>query len=277
MARLAAFEAVELDGSVAAHGRTRLYTHGQQTDRVIVLVHGITNCPEQYVKLAPAFHARGFTVFVPRMPHHGLADRSSPALGALTAAQLCEYADTIVDIARGLGRHVTVAGISAGGVIAAWLAQHRADIDLPVQIVSAFRTHRVRVALNNLGMGLATRLPNVQLAIDGALAHGYTAHSTRGFGEVMKLGEAVRRMALDHAPAARSALVITNANDDVDNGLTYELLQHWQRNGMHNTASYEFAKELGLSHDIIDPAQHDQQNDYVYPILIDLIDQMSTL
>ncbi|MBC8160095.1 MAG: alpha/beta hydrolase [Roseiflexaceae bacterium] len=275
LARLRAFELPETDGNVAAYGRTRLLAHGQATKRVIVLIHGMTNCPEQYVKLAPQFHAQGYTVLVPRMPLHGLRDRNTSAMGALTAAQLCQYADTAIDIACGLGEHVTVAGISAGGVIAAWLCQQRADVDLAVQIASAFRTHQVPAAINTMAMRLACRLPNMQVPINGGLDHGYTSHSTRGFAEVMKLGQAVRQQSQRHPPAARAALVITNACDNVDNGLTMDLLARWQQHGLQPTAHYEFPRELGFDHDIIDPAQPDQHTDYVYPTLREQIDRMT--
>ncbi|NJP05385.1 MAG: alpha/beta hydrolase [Chloroflexaceae bacterium] len=47
------------------------------------------------------------------------------------------YASESVDIARGLGRHVTIAGISVGGTIAGWAAQFRADVDCAVLIAPA--------------------------------------------------------------------------------------------------------------------------------------------
>ncbi len=44
---------------------------------------------------------------------------------------LC-YGDEVVDIARGLTDHVTMAGISCGGLITGWAAQQRQDVDLAV-------------------------------------------------------------------------------------------------------------------------------------------------
>jgi len=40
----------------------------------------------------------------------------------------------IVDAAAGLGDHVTITGLSGGGVIAGWLAQQRPEIDQAVLI-----------------------------------------------------------------------------------------------------------------------------------------------
>ena len=271
MRQFTEIEAAEAHG-IADYGRSWLLTHGQRTERAIVFIHGITNSPKQYVQLAPLFFERGYNVYVPRVPHHGLINRSTDDLRHLTAEELCAFGDQISDLVCGLGQNVIVAGISAGGVLAAWLAQQRADV-LAVQIASAFRTDRVPAAFNTVAMKLFTRLPNAQIAITDGLPHAYAAHSTRGFGEVMRLGEAVRRDALSKPPRASQAIVITNANDDVDNALTYELVERWQRNGMNTLVTYEFPKNLGLIHDVIDPAQKQQQINLVYPVLLDLIDQ----
>src|SRR5579864_3405863 len=45
--------------------RSQLLTHGHKTERVIVLIHGLTNCPRQYVQFAPLLYKRGYNVLVP--------------------------------------------------------------------------------------------------------------------------------------------------------------------------------------------------------------------
>ena len=37
--------------------RTKLYTHGAKTAQAFVLLHGFTNCPQQYVRMAEELHA----------------------------------------------------------------------------------------------------------------------------------------------------------------------------------------------------------------------------
>src|SRR5215471_21616458 len=80
-----------------------LLTHDAPTEQVIVLVHGITNCPRQFVQLAPLFFERGYNVLIPRIPWNGFADQSGLAMERLTARALRAFGDEIVDIARGLG------------------------------------------------------------------------------------------------------------------------------------------------------------------------------
>ena len=52
---------------------SRLLTHGEKTDVVVVLIHGLTNCPKQFVDLGEEIYDRGANVLILRMPYHGLA------------------------------------------------------------------------------------------------------------------------------------------------------------------------------------------------------------
>jgi len=48
--------------------RTELLTHGVRTPRVIVLFHGVTNCPAQFDSLGRLLYERGANVLIPRLP-----------------------------------------------------------------------------------------------------------------------------------------------------------------------------------------------------------------
>src|SRR5438034_4798432 len=96
--------------------RSKLLTHGSKIERVIVLMHGMTNCPQQFVDLAPRFYKQGYNVLIPRMPHNGLADPDTDDLKYLKAAELRDCCNAMVDIAHGLGDHITFLGLSVGGL-----------------------------------------------------------------------------------------------------------------------------------------------------------------
>ena len=95
--------------------QVQLLTHDRKVARAIVLVHGYTNCPHQFHALGQQFYDLGYNVLIAPMPHHGLADRMTEMQSQLTGEELTTYADSVVDIAHGLGEHVTMLGISAGG------------------------------------------------------------------------------------------------------------------------------------------------------------------
>jgi hypothetical protein len=107
--------------------RSRLLQHGKHTNVSVVLVHGLTNCPEQWVEFAETLHAQGANVLILRMPHHGLANADGTAVGsvsnltALTGLELRDYADTAAD--RALGRRgICVAELVAWDVAISRLA-----------------------------------------------------------------------------------------------------------------------------------------------------------
>jgi carboxylesterase len=268
--------------------RTIALAHGRVVERAVVLFHGFTNCPQQFRLLGEQLHARGFNVLIPRMPHHGLSDRLTEDLSGLRAEDLARHVDTSVDIARGMGAHVTVTGLSAGGILTAWAAQTRSDVDRAVLLSPAFApgTQLLPRVLSGASVDVLTnvllRLPNQFRWWDNASedgddgspmrAYAYPRYATRAFGEVMRLGLAVQRRAATEAPAAGAILVVFNPSDrDVDNDLTAALVERWRGRGTSRVDTWAFDADLALIHDFIDPNQRQQQVETVYPLLLDLL------
>lgn len=257
---------------------TRFLAHGQKVKHVIVMVHGYTNCPQQFAELGEKFFELGYNVLIVPLPHHGLADRTTPDQANLRAEELTAYADSVIDIAQGLGNHVTMIGISGGGVTTAWAAQHRIDIDRAVIISPGFGFASVPTALTAPAMNFYLIKPNsfvwwdAKLQDKDGVRHAYAQYSTHALAEILRLGFNVQVEAKHSVPKAKEILYITNANDhDINLPLAYQVLKDWQSHGSNNFRTYEFRADLKLPHDFIDPAQTEQQVDFVFPILIDLI------
>ncbi|HLY29655.1 MAG TPA: alpha/beta fold hydrolase [Ktedonobacterales bacterium] len=284
MEQLAALQALDGD-DVNSVCRSGALTHGETTDDAIVLIHGMTNCPQQFSDFAPLLYARGYNVLVPRQPHNGLADRNTRALAKLTVAELKAYGEQVTDIARGLGRRVTILGISAGAVIAAWLAQFRSDVDRAVVVAPVFGIlpelpSAINDTANWLTMQILLALPNIMTQsfrpFKEGPDYGYLGFSSRSLGTVMRLGQEVFRAAKATAPAARSIVVTSNQNDEaVNDRMTEHLVERWRAHGAQ-ASIYTFARSERLGHDIIDPRQPNQRTSYVYPILLDLITGQTT-
>jgi alpha-beta hydrolase superfamily lysophospholipase len=256
--------------------RLKLMTHGKKVERAIILVHGYTNCPEQFQALGLRFFDLGYNVLIAPLPHHGLADRLTDEHARLTAEELVAYADKTVDIAQGLGEHVTMMGISAGGVTTAWAAQNRPDIDLAVIISPAFGYKQIPTLITAAVMNLYLLLPDSINWWDSVLQsgatppHEYPRFSMHALFQILRLGFAVQAQAQRVKPAAQKIVVVFNANDDsVDNLLTGKVVKNWQAHTADLT-TYEFVAGLKLGHDLIDPAQKYQQIEIVYPRLIEL-------
>lgn len=258
---------------------TILLTHGARTPRVVVLLHGLTNCPAQWDSVGRLVFARGENVLIPRLPHHGYADRMTEDLAKMDARELAAFTDRVVDAAAGLGERVTIAGLSTGGVMAAWAAQHRADVDRAVVVApmigwKAAPGPYATAALTRLG----GTLPNAFAWWDekkkqnlGGPKHVYPRFATRSITATMQLGGAVRAASERGAPAARSLAMVTVGGDNaVDNGACDALVRAWRMHGREVT-SYRFPDSLHLSHDIVDPEQVHGDPSITYPVLVRLI------
>ena len=259
---------------------TQLLTHGAKAPRAVVLVHGYTACPRQFVPLGRLLFERGDNVLIARLPRHGRADRMTTEHAGLRAEELAAYADAVMDIAAGLGERISMAGLSGGAITTAWAAQHRPELDRAVIIASAFGYQQIPAPLTVLALNSALHLlPNLFLWWDPQLKeqlaplYAYPRYSSRAVMQVLRLGLAIRAAAGRHPPAARSIVMVTNAHDDkVDNAAAIRMVAVWRAAGAADVSTYEFPDALQLGHDLIDPNQPNAQTERVYPKLIELID-----
>ncbi|HYA99703.1 MAG TPA: alpha/beta fold hydrolase [Ktedonobacteraceae bacterium] len=278
MARFAQIQAQEeAQGNLNTVCCSKILTHGRKTERVIILMHGMTNCPQQFVELAPIFFEQGYNVLIPRMPHNGLADPDTDDLRYLKSVELRDNCNSMIDIARGLGDHITYLGLSVGGLMAAWVAQYRNDVDRAVVIAPSFTiSPHLGVIPSRIIMRLFLTLPNImtqriQPFKDGP-DHNYLGFATRGLGEMMRFGFSIYDSSKKKSAAAQSVLVITNAADAaVNNKITLNVAKNWQTNGLKQLETYQFDAKYKLIHDVIDPGQKQQNIAVTYPILLDLI------
>ncbi|NJP05386.1 MAG: hypothetical protein HC837_07070 [Chloroflexaceae bacterium] len=75
LARFAQLQAQD-DATINPLCCSQLLSHGDTTEHVVVLIHGMTNCPHQYRDLAPFLFEQGYNVLLPRMPHNGRTDQT---------------------------------------------------------------------------------------------------------------------------------------------------------------------------------------------------------
>jgi esterase/lipase len=244
-------------------------THGTPTARIVVLFHGLTNSPKQYEHLAAILYAAGDNVYVPRLPHHAERNGNAKTLASLTAEELRQCADSAVDLAQALGDSVIVAGVSAGGTMAAWVAQYRADVRRSVIVAPVFEIGRVPSFLEAPLMNLALRIPNLTRydAPDSLRNDRELGVSTRAIAQVLRLGAAVRLAADESSPRTRDIVFVTNANDHtVKTPPAVALARRWSEYGVHAVV-YQFPRSLGLPHDIAEEAHPNADPALVYPAL----------
>jgi esterase/lipase len=234
-----------------------------------VLLHGFTDSPKQFQALADSLYARGDNVFVPRLPHHAERGRDVGALARLTAAELCHAADAAVDIGAGLGDSVVVMGLSVGGTLAAWAAEHRPEVRRAVVIAPPFEVAHVPSMLERAIVNLGSHIPNVtrRSAPDSERPDRDPGFATHALAQVLRLGMAVRRDAEHLAPARAEVLFLVNANDrTVKTAPVLDLARLWNARSVP-VAVYEFPDSLELPHNIVDPMQRRGNDAAVYPTL----------
>src|SRR5437867_407773 len=146
VARIVATQANE-GRIVAPGGGTILLAHGHRTPRVVVFFHGLTDSPLQFLSFAQQLFEAGDNVYLPRLPHHAELAGNVRTMGLLKAHELRDVGDAAIDVARGLGDTVIVAGLSAGGTVAAWTAQYRPEVQRAVLIAPALAMTKVPAVL----------------------------------------------------------------------------------------------------------------------------------
>jgi pimeloyl-ACP methyl ester carboxylesterase len=269
----------ELDGpNVNPVCATRLYVHGKRTERALVLLHGFTNCPQQFDVIGRLFHAQGWNVLIPRYPRHGYKDRLNTSISELRADHLLALANQSATAAHGLGQHVTVAGLSLGGSLAGHLAQNHEHVDRAVLIAPMFGLKLIPGALNQWLGRLAYLLPNFYIWWDARLKervlppYGYPRFSTHAYASLFRIASVVARSARTAAPKAKKIAVVTNANEPgLENRFTYRMVESWRSHGAE-VETHEFPMSHRLPHDLIDPVNPDQNTELVYPIVTRLIE-----
>lgn len=284
---IAAFEAIQAEEALMLLNercRTQLLSHGEKVARVVVYFHGLTSCPAQAEEMAQQYYEMGYNVLLPRMYGHGEVDVLTEALATLTAEGLVDLANESVDIAQGLGDEVMVTGLSAGGTIAAWVAQYRADVDKSIAVSPFFGPYVVPTWATHAATNLLLMLPNqmvwwnpLETERPPELAYAYARYATHALGEIMRLGRIVDSSARATPPAAQElGMLLNEADVAVSNALAEQVIASWRNHGRAVTVEVlPFSRRL--PHDLIDPRQPGGDVQLIYQMMLEMMEQTTTL
>jgi len=272
--RIEVFQRADADAIAAPGGESIALLHGRRTRHAIVLFHGFTNSPRQFRRIAEVLYECGDNVFAPRLPDHGLLDGAVHELANLTAEQMRDHADSVIDIAHGLGDSVIVVGLSLGGDLASWSAQFRAEVTRAVAISPALGLAHIPRNADPVLLPLVMHAPDLTRSgePDRFRPDRTSGWSTHAIGQMVRFGRAVRTAAITHAPAAREILLLLNAHDHtVSRARNLELAKRWASTG-GNVRVWEFSDSLHLPHDLVDPDEPFGNIGASYPVILGLID-----
>ena len=253
--------------------RSRVYDQGETTDRAVVLLHGYTNCPQQFEAIAEAYAEAGYSVVVPRLPGHGYSDRLTRALSEVDPGRLVDVGDQAVDIAAGLGDEVAVVGLSGGGTVAGWLAANRSEVT-DATLIAPLVVPKVLPEFAVAPVARAFRFaPDVYLWWDGALKeeladppYAYPRYSLRSLGAFLAVG----RDAQSGPPpeSLQRLVVVTNDNDSAVSNAGVEELADAITGPQVERVEQEFSADLQYRHDLVDPEGENADSLVdIYPVL----------
>jgi len=222
----------------------------------VVLMHGLTMTPDQFVWVGEVLCGLGYRVLLPRMPDHGRADKDPARLADLTAEQLAAWADGVIDIAHGFGGPVWVEGLSAGGLMACWCAQVRPEVTRVAAIAPFAAPHGYRWGVVRTAARLEGLLPARMHHWDDPVfsPHGYEGFPVRGGSAFMVVSEALYDGRLAAVSSLeRTTLVLNDGDDQISDPRARELFRACFRDRAAAYSEVTLPAELGWRHDFIDP------------------------
>ncbi len=260
LALLAELESCD-DETCAAAARTRLLEPDGAAKATIVMWHGFTNAPTQFAAVAEAFCSAGYRVLLARMPRHGLADVLNHDLLKLTDAELTAHADLCVDVAAGFGDEVWVTGLSAGGVLAAWVAATRTEVRRAVLAAPFVAPKAIPMQVVRLLIVLRPLIPHLYFWWDprkkenlGESPYVYPGFPLPGMVPFLHLAEALYDRHVKPSNRPDRVVLLSNPGDFAIRRDVARIFA--ERTFSARAATYGEATidgELGWWHDFVDP------------------------
>ena len=237
--------------------------HDKKTDKAVVMLHGISACPEQFDALADTFFEAGYNVYIPRVPHHGLEDNRRHA--HITLDEIGSFLEETASIMSGLGDDVGAVGLSGGANMATWLVQ-RTDVFKRALLLSPFYEPSLRYVpkwkvpfmMTLYGRDMLPNYFNGELAVNAVAK--YTLLGKNYDPEL-------RAPQLDHI-----AVVTSELDDDIDLSLAHTTARQLHTVNDTTFAETRLTRDFGVQHDIVHPdapgvSKHQEQ---LYQLYFDM-------
>lgn len=233
------------DPQVKPECRPILKTQGRKTAKAVLMLHGVSACPEQFSELADYFYNQGYNVYVPRVPHHGQINLRDYA--KLTRKEMTDVMNQGASIVSGLGDERGVVGLSGGGNMATWLSQFGSHIFSRTLLLAPF----YQPSSKHMSAWQAPLLRNLygrNILPD----RWFGDMSYRVLGKYMLLVKKYRRN-LDAPGLKHVAVVLSERDEEIDANLARSIPEKMAKNNHASFKLETIPASLGVGHDMVSP------------------------
>ena len=95
----------------------RILSHGKPMDNIIILTHGLTDCPFYVLAIGKHFYNIGYNVILPLLPAHGLKAPDDALEDKDLDKKWRTTIDNAVEVAQKIGGRISIGGFSTGGAL----------------------------------------------------------------------------------------------------------------------------------------------------------------
>lgn len=271
--KISAIQAGEAALPLSPEGHSRLMIHKEKTDRVFVLLHGLSSCPEQFITFGKILFDQGNNVVILRARCAGYSSVWNEKQLEQSGQDLINQAAESLDIAAGLGEHITLIGLSAGALGAAWMAEHRPGIDHVLLIAPFFGAYGWSLPALQAATTLLLYTPNFYIKKKEPLPlpkYVYPGYGTRCLAKTLELSRAIRSFQ-GTLPVKRLDIFLSDADFVVNNQLTQKVAQQWTLRNPGKIFLHKFPAALQIPHDCIDPHSQNNKTAWSYPPIINAL------
>ncbi len=254
-------------------GHSRLMVHDKKTERVFVLLHGLSSCPEQMVPLGKILFNRGANIVILRAHDAGYTNPFNKQQNKQSGKDLIDQASASLDIAAGLGTHITMIGLSAGALGASWMAEHRQGIDQTLLISPFFGAYGWPLPALNVTTTFLCYFPDFYIwkkDLQYIPSYVYPGYGSQCLAKTLEISRSVRSFK-GPLKSQRIDILISNADVVVNNQLTKKVAQQWEAKNPGKIFFHEFPASLNIAHDCVDPQNHNSKTELSYPTILKIL------
>lgn len=250
---------------------SQAYIHDAPTQKAVTMFHGVSDCPKQFSTLGKYFYDRGYNVYIPRVPHHGMSDNLEHS--KITTQELVDYVNTSTNITDALGKEKGVVGLSGGGNLGTWAAEYRPEVSKFLALAPFYEPAskqapkwQIRPLLIFHGNNLIPDQLNNPDDPQHALSYRALSKYTTIFNNLQQPPK--------DKGLKKLSLIMADDDDQIDQGLALKSLTELAVANHISLTHYQIPASYGVKHDIVGLSNKKvaENQDFLYAKYFELYD-----